>query len=348
MSASGNDGKFEKLNALLLRHFSTLVGELGGNLDALLAKAGIAAEAFDSSADLTYRQAIILLETAAVELTCKDFGMRLAARQRGGSIYGPLGFVMSNSEKFGDALHFAREHSNAHSSAARVWLKPESDGYVFAGHELLLGNLPNRAQAMEQVLLIGHLQAVDMTGGYTRSHRVDFRHEPVSAPHTYRRYFGCEVRFGEQADGIVFAARDLANPIVKPSAQIRDDTVSYIERKFPRERLPFNAELRALIVRRLGFGGSSSDELAKALSIHVRTLRRRLKEEGSSFRDVKDEVRRDLTLYYLGRTELDVGVISERLGFAEQSVLSRRCVRWFGKSPRALRRELMGQAGKSL
>lgn len=348
MSAAASDGEFERLNAPLLRHFPTLVEDLGGDLAALLAKAGIPQDHFSDSSDgLTYRQAIILVETAAAELACKDFGMRLATLQRGGSIYGPLGFVMSNSAKFGDALHFACEHSNAHSRAARVWLKPEAEDYVFAGHELLLGNLANRAQAIEQVLLIGHLQAIDMTGGYARARRIHFRHEPVAPLRLYRRYFGCEVRFGERADGIVFSAQDLASPIVQPSVQVHDDMVAYIEHHFPHERLPFHAQLRALIVRRLGLGGCSSGEVAKALNLHVRTLRRRLKEEGSSFQEVKDEVRRDLALYYLGRTELDVRTISERLGFAEQSILSRSCTAWFGKSPRALRVELarLGSGG---
>jgi AraC-like DNA-binding protein len=338
-------GEFEKLNAPLLTHFSALVRDLGGDLPKLLAVAGIAEDGFsEGSENLTYRHAIVLLEAAAEALQCPDFGMRLAARQRGGSVFGPLGIVMRNSRSFGDALRFACDHSNAHSRAARVWLRPVGeDGEVFAGHELLLGNIASRAQAIEQILLIGHLEVMDMTGGYARARKVHFRHEPLAPSQLYRRYFGCDVRFGEPADGMTFWHHDLACPIVRQSSAVHDDMVAYIERNFPRERLALHAEVRGLIMRRLGLGSASSGEVARALNLHARTLRRRLGREGSSFQAVKDEVRRDLMLYYLHRTALDFRSISEKLGFAEQSVFSRRCRRWFGKSPRELRQEFLAK-----
>jgi AraC-like DNA-binding protein len=59
--------------------------------------------------------------------------------------------------------------------------------------------------------------------------------------------------------------------------------------------------------------------------------------EGTSFQQVKDEVRRDAMLYYIRQTNLDFAVISEKLGFAEQAVLTRICNRWFSASPSQLR-----------
>lgn len=350
VSSAAEEAEFEQLNAHLLCQFAPLVAELGGCLPDLLETAGIAENEFaDGCENLTYRQLILLLETAARVLACPDLGMRLASRQRGGSIFGPLGQVMRNSRTFGDALKFASEHSNAHSRAARVWLRPiPEEGLLFSGHELLLGNIANRAQAIEQVLLIGHLEAMEMTGGYARARRVHFRHEPISSPGIYRRYFGCEVRFGEPADGVVFSLQDLASPILKHSRRAHKDMTAYIEENFPRRRPPFHAEVRGLVMRRLATGACSSGEVARAMSLHHRTLRRRLRQEDSSFQRVKDEVRRDLTLYYLERTALDLRSISEKLGFAEQSIFSRSCQRWFGQSPSRLRQSLSGgvcQAG---
>ena len=342
MSAEAQEAEFEKLNAPLLRHFTALVTERGGDLAALLQAGEIAEDEFaDGCGNLTYRQVIRLLEGAAEALECPDLGMRLACRQRGGSIFGPLGHVMRNSRTFGEALEFACEHSNAHSRAARVWLRPlPEEQMIFAGHELLLGNIANRAQSIEQILLIGHLEAMEMTGGYARARRVHFRHEPVSSRATYRRYFGCEVYFGDPADGIMFSPEDLASPILRQSSGVHRSMATLIERNFPRQRLPFHAEARGLITRRLEAGDCSSGEVARAMNLHNRTLRRRLQQEGSSFQEVKDEVRRDLTLYYLERTELDFRTISEKLGFAEQSIFSRSCRRWFGKSPGQLRQSL--------
>lgn len=349
MATEADGGDFERVNARLLRHFAELVAEQGGNLGELLEAAGIPEQQFaDGFGSVQYPQAIRLLEIAAARLDCPDLGMRLASRQRGGSVFGPLGQVMRNSRTFGDALAFACGNSNAHSRSARVWQRELPDGGadgggVFAGHELLLGNLPHRAQAMEQILLIGHLEAMEMTGGYARARRVHFRHERISPREVYRRHFGCEVRFGEPVDGMVFSRHDLASPILSQSSGIHGDMVAYIGRNFPHRRPPVHAEVRGLIMRRLELGDCSSGEVARAMNLHHRTLRRHLRQEGTSFQDVKDEVRRDLTLYYLERTAMDFRGISEKLGFAEQSIFSRSCRRWFGQSPSGLRASLAGE-----
>lgn len=333
------DAEFSKLNIPLLRHFPELVQSLGGDVGELLPLVGMAAKDFrDDAAELTYPQAIRLLALAADRLNCPDFGMRLALRQRGGAIFGPLGNTMRNSKTFGDALRFASAHTNAHSRAARVWLRPEpEEGTIFAGHELLLETSRDRIQAIEQILLVGHLEAMEMTGDYARARSIHFRHEPVSRPAEYRRYFGCDVHFGEPADGITFSDRDLATPVLTQNAQVRSDLVAYIERTFPKRRPPVDAEVRGLILRKLTRDDCGSAEIARTLAIHHRTLRRRLKQEGTSFQAVKDDVRRDLALYYLQQTGIDFRGISEKLGFAEQAVFSRSCRRWFGQSPTQLR-----------
>lgn len=333
------DAEFLKLNIPLLRHFPELVNALGGNAVELISLAGICASTFrDDAVDLTYPDAMRMLSLAARHLDCPDFGMRLATRQRGGAIFGPLGRTMRSSRTFGDALRFASNHIAAHSRAARVWLQSDFDeGNIFAGHELLLETSGEQVQAIEQILLIGHIEAQEMTGGYARARRIHFRHEPVSSPADYRRYFGCEVLFGQPADGITFSDRDLASPILRQDEHIYRDLTAYVEKHFPRRRLPFDAEVRGLIMRRLTQGDCASAEVARALNIHHRTLRRRLKEGGTSFQEVKDDVRRNLTLYYLKQTQIDFRGISEKIGFAEQAVFSRSCRRWFGQSPTQLR-----------
>lgn len=350
MIATTRDAAFETLNTPLLRHFRSLVVRLGGDPDAVLRAAEVAADDFcEEAGHLTYRQAIRLLETAAQVLDCRDFGMRLALRQGGGSAFGPLGRIMRKSRTLGDAVKFASEHSHAHSNAARVWLNVgQEENTVFAGHELLLGHSADRAQAIEQILLLGNLGAMEMTGGYARARQIHFRHEPVSDPATYRHHFGCVVHFGEPADGMTFSAADFASPILGHDENIRRDMASCIEAQFPHRRLPFVAQVRGLIMRRLTLGDGSAAEVARALNLHVRTLSRRLADEGSSFQHVKDEVRRDLTYYYLQRTDLDFRAISEKLGFAEQSIFSRSCRRWFDKSPTCLRQEDRLRSGRAI
>lgn len=323
---------FDVVHARLLRFLPELVEELGGDAEALLRGAGI-----DLTTEATYRQMIQVIEQAAEVLRCPDFGMRLAVRQ-GGGMFGPLGQVMKNSRTFGEALAYVGSHAYAHSLAARIWQKrlPGEEG-VFSGHDILIEGVPGRSQAIEQIMLVGHLFAMEMTGGHARVRKVHFRHQPISSPRVYRQYFGCEVRFGQNEDGVFYADRDLACPIAAPDPAEYDTAIQFIDAHFTQARPPVHALVRGAVMQLLWTGESSNTRVASELGLHPRTLHRRLGTEGTSFQQVKDEVRRDVLLYYLQQTELDFATISEKLGFAEQSVLTRRCNRWFAAPPTKVR-----------
>ncbi|CAN7337163.1 AraC family transcriptional regulator ligand-binding domain-containing protein [Phenylobacterium sp. LjRoot225] len=329
---------FDVVHARLLRFFPDLVQELGGDPTALMRQAGIdVTSPPESPSAATYRQAIQLLELAATQLHCPDFGMRLATLQSG-RMFGPLGLVMKNSKTFGDALDYVGKHTHAHSLAARIWLKRiPGEKAAFAGHDILLDRSPNKSQAMEQLLLVGHLAAMEITGGQARVRKVYFRHQPVSPLKTYRRYFGCEVCFDQKEDGVIFSERDLASPVVDPDSRIYELATSFIDAEFTRDRPPLRALTRGVIMQFLGTEDCSNERVAAELNLHARTMHRRLTSEGTSFRQIKDEVRRDLMLYYIQHTDLEFAHISERLGFAEQSVMTRTCNRWFAASPTQLR-----------
>lgn len=329
---------FEVVHAKLLEFFPDLVERLGGDPRRLMLQAGIAArDRGEPAADVTYRQVLDLLELAAAELDCPDFGMRLATLQSG-RMFGPLGTVMTNSQTFGEALDYVSRHVEAHSLAARVWLRWSPDHTaVFAGHDILLDHAPHKSQSMEQILLVGHLSAMEITAGGARARKIYFRHQPVSAPKVYRRYFGCEVLFGQNVDGVVYSERDLAAPIATRDAGVYAAATSFIDAEFGRRRPPMHAQARGVIMQFLGTELCRSSRVAAELNLHPQTMLRRLKAEGTSFQRIKDEVRRDLMIYYLQRTDLDFGRISERLGFAEQSVMTRTCNRWFSVSPTRLR-----------
>jgi AraC-like DNA-binding protein len=332
------DPAFDVVHAKMLRSFPDLVRTLGGDPVQLMSRVGIQAQDHAiPAAEVTYRQVLELLEISAAQLHCPDFGLRLATLQSG-RMFGPLGAVMRNSRTFGDALDYVTSHTAAHSLAARVWQRrwPEY-GAVFVGHDILLDHAPLRSQAMEQLLLVGHLAASELTGGGARARKIYFRHQPVSALKVYRRYFGCEVLFGQHVDGVVYSERDLAAPIATRDASVYEAATAFIDAKFSRRRPPLQAQARSVIMQFLGTRLCRSERVAAELDLHPQTMLRRLKADGTSFQRIKDEVRRDLMIYYLQATDLDFGRISERLGFAEQSVMTRSCNRWFLASPTKLR-----------
>lgn len=82
------------------------------------------------------------------------------------------------------------------------------------------------------------------------------------------------------------------------------------------------------------------DEAAARLNVSARTLHRRLAEEGSSFRAIKDALRRDLALARLAKSEASVAQIAAELGYADPSAFYRAFVEWTGMAPAHYRRRL--------
>jgi len=81
----------------------------------------------------------------------------------------------------------------------------------------------------------------------------------------------------------------------------------------------------------------SSDEVAQRLAISPQTLRRRLADDGTSFRRVRDDVLRDTAVTSLVGGEESIADLAIRLGFSEPSAFTRAFRRWTGNPPSAYR-----------
>jgi AraC-like DNA-binding protein len=82
------------------------------------------------------------------------------------------------------------------------------------------------------------------------------------------------------------------------------------------------------------------DSVAELLDVHPQTLRRRLSKEGTSFSELKGQMRRDIALHYLGKQGLSIEEIAHRAGFSESSAFIRAFKGWTGVTPYTYRKGL--------
>jgi AraC-like DNA-binding protein len=79
------------------------------------------------------------------------------------------------------------------------------------------------------------------------------------------------------------------------------------------------------------------EEMAATEHVSVRTLIRRLQEEGTSYQQLLDSVREELACWLLLQTSLSVEAVAERVGYGDTSNFSRTFRRWVGVTPREFR-----------
>ena len=92
-------------------------------------------------------------------------------------------------------------------------------------------------------------------------------------------------------------------------------------------------KVKSMIIDRLENGEPSIQIIAEQLHMSDRSLRRRLKEENVSYRDILQEARMELASHYLRNTQYSITHISLNLGFTDTSNFSRAFSKWFKVSP---------------
>jgi len=350
MKEIGVEGRHGPLDGVVraeaLRLYSEVVRELGGDAAELLAQARIQPEALShTDSVISYRSMIHLLERSAEELNCPDFGLRLASHQGGIAVLGPLEVAMRNSTTVGEAYRYCAGHLQVYSPVVHIQIEEErAKARHFMRFEILLRRVPHQRQAVENALALTHHAIMTLSRGNFGAREVWFSHERLLPLGNYQRYFGGPVHFGKPFNAVFFNSRDLAQPIPDPDPQLYELASSYIDTQFPAAAMHLITRVHALSARLLLQGNCTHIEIAARLNMHPRTLQRRLREEGTSFEAIKDEVRRDAAARYLGQTDIPLTRIAALLGYSEPSVLTRSCQRWFDASPRQIREQTRGRS----
>ncbi len=100
----------------------------------------------------------------------------------------------------------------------------------------------------------------------------------------------------------------------------------------------FTERVRTRLLEELRTGEPSAPRVAKTLGVGLRTMARRLEEEGTSYKSLLDDLRRGLALSYAKTSDLLLADIALLLGFSHAAAFNRAFKRWTGMAPMEYRR----------
>ncbi|WP_295447579.1 AraC family transcriptional regulator [uncultured Thiodictyon sp.] len=150
----------------------------------------------------------------------------------------------------------------------------------------------------------------------------------------YEHYFGCPVRYDDDSSGLTFALstvrkklpagnRDLANE----SDRILADLDEFLTGPKLTHRV------RQEICRRLPSGNPCAKDVARELALAPRTLQRKLREEGTTYKKVSEDVRKEVAQRYLKDGRHHLSEVTFLTGFSNQPAFSRAYKAWTGRNP---------------
>ncbi|WP_375171230.1 AraC family transcriptional regulator [Marinobacter sp.] len=191
----------------------------------------------------------------------------------------------------------------------------------------------------ESMLVIWHRLGSWLIGQPVELDKAEFDYPRPAHADEYRHIFHCPLAFDSDRTALTFDRRFLSAPVIRDRSEMKQflktSPADLLSR--PDESNTFTGRIRALIGRDFSKPLPDFEWIAAELHTSPQTLRRRLKQENTSFQEIKDLLRRDMAIYYLGRPELPINDIASRVGFTEPSTFHRAFKKWTGVTPGAYR-----------
>jgi AraC-like DNA-binding protein len=321
----------------VLQGFANLIEELGGDAAAYEKRFQLPLSGLDQSEVPIPGSALIrLMEACAEELGCPDFGIRLGTVQ-GRAPLGPVMLALTQCATVGEAIGAAARFISLLNPAVELQCERIASGLRLT-YQIKVPRIGLVVQFEQWCLMAGVKIFQILAGANARPRSIFFTHAPVLPNDFYSRTYGCPVKFSQAAFGIEFSASDAARPMDGNDPEMKALVTDYLERIADASGLDLEHQMDALIRKLLPTGRCTLDTIASHYFVSVRTLQRRLEDQGLAFEKQVDDIRRERAALYLGDPTLRVSQIALLLGYAEQSSLSHAFKRWHGMSPSAWRR----------
>jgi AraC-like DNA-binding protein len=327
--------------------FVELVSRLGGDVAKIAAGAGITLPRFEHPDEFVSSRNLNLLLNAAAEATHHpDLGLRWGEITEL-SFLGPLYIAMENSDTVRDAIDLAAAYVHVHSPITEVIHTPLPDrGDDFVGARSRMPHPPPMMQMHERHVVLLHRMLNVMCCGRYRPVEVWFQHQRISPLYTYRKIFGVDPDFGRPQSGVVVERTALAAYRTGRNRQLLAMAETYLRTQPPRSETSIVPDVTNMLRVMIESEDCSAAQVARALGLHERTMQRRLQTCNTSFERMKDGVLRELAVMLLRDPDVQISSIAWKLHYANSSAFTRACQRWFGASPRDVRRRLV--RGQSL
>ena len=306
--------------------------------------------AADDATPLDHRISAIgqgrFLDYAAEAMDDSAFGLHLAERTNPRDA-GILFYIASGAKDINEALVLFARYFRIVNEAVRLKLMRTPEGLDVEVEFVSLPRHSVRHNAEFGIAVI--LKALrEMAGRTIRPRRAAFVHPRNSDLRDFERFYGCPVEFGRgpienvSSDLLEFSNEALAIPLITADVKLLQALLPFCDMA-ARERSTAAGTLRAAVENEaeklLPHGKAKAQTVAKALAMTVRTLSRRLADEGTTYAEVVDQLRRTLALQYLKEPGISLSQISWLLGYEGATSFNHAFRRWTGRSPSTARNE---------
>ena len=278
------------------------------------------------------------LELAAAQADDSLLGLHVAAEMDIRAV-GILFYLTGSSRTVSEALENLARYSQTTNEALVGEISRQKDEVILAVRHLQEFDEPHR-QFFELLALwfIRTLQQ-ETNRDFTPS-RVTFTHGRNADLREVHRLLRCPVDFAQGQDSWVLPQRVMDLPIVSGDTQLLKILTAHADDLLAEKHsvTGLQSTVASQLASLLPSGESRAAVVARQLGMSPRSLTRHLAEEGTTFGEIVEQLRRRLASRYLADDRMSVQQIAWLLGYSEVGAFNHAYKRWTGTAPRRNRK----------
>lgn len=320
-----------------------LYNDLGADINQLLSETGLSIGALKKSQNLIpYASCAYLLEAAAVQLKRPDFALLLSQKRAEAGYAREIAAYSRAAKNIGLAIQGHVDHLRTRTLGINYALETDDRCAWFS-------------RSISPQASHGFPQATLLMFASMCSFLRDISHQkwsPLSVSFTFKKpaditalksHFQCPLLFDADQDAIFFN-----KALLSLSLATRDDTIhqmlsQYLTSLHLSAGPDFKPFVKSMILNNLSAGRSDIEALSLRLPYRPRTIQRKLRDLGTSYKEVLSEARFELAENLLVSSDNPLTHIAHRLCFQDLSAFSKAFKKHYGVSPREWKKTMLAK-----
>lgn len=247
-----------------------------------------------------------------------------------------VGALLMSCETLGEALEALLEYYPIVGEGGEFVLSEEDAALrlIYQPHYGV-----RREERVEAVLAsLAHMTRW-ISGERVQPLQLRFAHAARAAEVRYHELLGCPLLFAAGENALCFARADLATPLIQANAPMREHLrrlADELLQRLGQQSLAVRVQQQLRAQPRWG-----KERIAEQLELSGRHLNRKLAEEGTSFKLLRDQVLHQMAEQLL-RESPRLTEVADALGFSDESAFVKAFRRWSGMTPGQFRQGLLG------
>ena len=302
----------------------------------IIASTGIGPRVLDNAENaISFLELGRLLQACVIATKCSYFGLMVGQRS-GFEHLGLVGQLMRNAPTLGRAIYDLCVNQPRYVRGSVIYLSVQEE-VAYWGYGIHHPEMQAIEQVYDLVMVMG-LNIMRELAGISPGQVRIARHTPDNVG-LYRKVFGQMPIFDAEQNALVFSSKLLKSSVRMANPQLRTALEKSVASYWAVIQPSTSERVVRILRARSVCGTAAVSKVASDLGIHSKALNRKLHNEGTGFRDLRNQARFEIACQLLTGTRMNVTNIALALGYAETSDFTRAFHSWSGKPPSAWRKQ---------